>query len=103
MLGNEKFFRCLRTKVATEDLPSIYCDMDEVLCNFMKGANHVVGGSFVQADKADRWNKISNTKNFWANLEWMPEQKRLYSFIIRYDAHILSAYSKRDANSRNGK
>ena len=27
-------------------------------------ADHVVGGSFVQADKADRWNKISNTKNF---------------------------------------
>ena len=30
MLGNEKFFRCLESpKVATEDLPSIYCDMDE--------------------------------------------------------------------------
>ena len=76
--------------------------MDEVLCDFMKGANHVVGGSFVQADKADRWNKISNTKNFWANLEWILD-KRLYSFIMKYDAHILSGYSKRDANSRNGK
>ena len=44
--------------------------------------------------KSDRWNKISNTKNFWANLEWMPGAKRLYSFIMKYDAHILSAYSK---------
>ena len=47
----KSFSDVLETKVATEDLPSIYCDMDEVLCNFMKGANHVVGGSFVQADK----------------------------------------------------
>ena len=96
----KSFSDVLEAKVATEDLPSIYCDMDMVLCDFMKAADHVVGGSFVQADKADRWNKISNTKNFWANLEWMPGAKRLYSFIIRYDAYILSAYSKRDANSR---
>ena len=33
----------------------------------------------------------------------MPGAKRLYGFIIKYDAHILSAYSKRDGNSRNGK
>ena len=99
----KSFSDVLEAKVATEDLPSIYCDMDMVLCDFMKAADHVVGGSFVQADKADRWNKISNTKNFWANLEWMPGAKRLYSFIIRYDPHILSAYSKRDANSRPGK
>ena len=93
----------LDEKVSKDDLPDIYCDMDMVLCDFMKAADNVVGGSFVQADKADRWNKISNTKNFWANLEWMPGAKRLYNFIMKYDAHILSAYSKRDGNSRNGK
>ncbi len=97
------FLNIVEAKVATEDLPSIYCDMDMVLCDFMKAADHVTGGSFVQADKTERWKKISNTKNFWAGLEWMPGAKRLYAFIIRYDAHILSAYSERDGNSRNGK
>ena len=97
------FSEIAEVKVTRDDLPSIYCDMDMVLCDFMKSADNVVGGSFVQADKADRWNKISNTKNFWANLDWMPGAKRLYGFIIKYDAHILSAYSKRDGNSRNGK
>ena len=29
--------------------------------------------------------------------------KRLYSFISKYDPHILSAYSTQDANSRRGK
>ena len=93
----------LTEQVSKDDLPEIYCDMDMVLCDFMKSADNVVGGSFVQADKADRWNKISQTKNFWANLEWMPSAKRLYDFIIRYDAHILSAYTSRDPNSIPGK
>ena len=39
-----------------EDLPDIYCDMDEVLCNFMKGADAAVGGSFINTDKDERWN-----------------------------------------------
>ena len=33
----------------------------------------------------------------------MPGAKRLHDFIIRYNPHILSAYSNRDPNSRTGK
>ena len=88
---------------AKEDLPIIYCDMDQVLCNFMAGADKVAGGSFVTADKSERWQKISDTKDFWASLEWMPASKKLWQFIARYDTHILSAYSKRDSNSKPGK
>ena len=86
-----------------EDLPSIYCDMDQVLCAFMKAADSAVGGSFVQADKTDRWNKINQVKGFWENLEWMPGAKALYKKIMKYDAHILSAYSGRDPTSKTGK
>ena len=57
-------------EINAEDLPSVYCDMDMVLCNFMKKADEVSGGSFVTADKVQRWKDISNTKNFWAELEW---------------------------------
>ena len=59
-------------EVSKGDLPSVYCDMDMVLCNFMKKADEVTGGSFVTADKVERWKQISSTKDFWANLEWMP-------------------------------
>ena len=90
-------------EASNEDLPDIYCDMDQVLCNFMKGADEAVGSSFIHADKTERWNKINQTKNFWANLEWMPGGKRLWQFISRYDPYILSAYSGRDPNSKNGK
>ena len=90
-------------EASKDDLPEIYCDMDQVLCNFIGGAEEVIGKPFPQADKNDRWNKISNTKDFWANLDWMPGAKRLYSFIQKYDTHILSAYSDRDGSSRPGK
>jgi len=90
-------------EASDEDLPDIYCDMDQVLVAFMKGADEAVGGSFVTSDKGERWNKINQTKRFWAELEWMPGARKLYQFIARYDPHILSAYSSRDPNSRNGK
>tara|TARA_E500000318_G_scaffold51738_2_gene48408 strand:+ start:415 stop:933 length:519 start_codon:yes stop_codon:yes gene_type:complete len=89
--------------VTEEDLPEIYCDMDEVLVDLLKGAEAVLGMPFVDADRIERWNKIHAVKNFWENLDWMPGAERLYQFIIRYDAHILSAYSSQDSNSITGK
>jgi len=91
------------TEVSNEDLPEIYCDLDEVLVDFMRGADATVGGIFVKMDKDERWNKINQTKGFWANLDWKPGGKRLHNFIIRYNAHVLSAYANRDPASKTGK
>jgi hypothetical protein len=77
--------------------------MDQVLCDFIGGAEKAIGIPFAQADKEDRWEKIIQTKDFWANLEWMKDSKKLYQFIARYNPKILSASSKRDVNSRPGK
>ena len=90
-------------KASKDDLPAIYCDMDEVLCAFLKGAKKAIGGDFPSEDKDKRWKLISQTKDFWANLDWMPGAERLHDFITRYDAYILSAYSNRDRNSKVGK
>ena len=90
-------------EVSNEDLPEIYCDLDEVLVDFMRGADAVIGSSFVKYDRTERWNKINQTKGFWANLDWKPGGKRLHDFIMRYNPHVLSAYSGRDPNSRDGK
>ena len=91
------------TEVSNEDLPEIYCDLDEVLVDFMRGADAAVGGDFIKIDKDERWNKINQTKGFWANLDWKPGGKRLYNFIIRYNPHVLSAYANRDPASKTGK
>jgi|TARA_B100000424_G_scaffold57337_1_gene41366 5'(3')-deoxyribonucleotidase len=89
--------------ISEQELPTIYLDMDQVLCNFLKGADKAVGGSFVKHPSPERWQILNQTKNFWANLEWMPGGKQLYRFASRYDPHILSAYAGKDKNSRVGK
>ena len=91
------------TEASKEDLPEIYCDLDEVLVDFMRGANAAVGGDFVKMDKDERWNKVNQTKGFWANLGWKPNAKRLHDFIIKYNPHVLSAYTGRDPTSKVGK
>ena len=90
-------------EASKDDLPEIYCDMDQVLVDFIGGAEEVIGMPFAQAEKDDRWEAIKNTKDFWANLDWMPGAKRLYSFIAKYDPYILSAAGVRDVNARPGK
>ena len=91
------------TEVSNEDLPEIYCDLDEVLVDFMRGADAAVGGSFVKTDKDERWKRVNQTKGFWANLGWKPNAKRLHDFIMRYNPHVLSAYTGRDPTSKVGK
>ena len=90
-------------EASTEELPDIYCDLDEVLVDFMRGANAAVGGDFVKIDKDERWNRVNQTKGFWANLGWKPNAKRLHDFIMRYNPHVLSAYTGRDPTSKVGK
>ena len=86
-----------------EDLPEIYCDLDEVLVDFLRAANAAVGGNFAKADRETRWSIINQIKGFWANVGWKPNAKRLHDFIIRYNPHILSAFSGRDPTSKVGK
>ena len=90
-------------QISEAELPTIFCDMDQVLVDFIGGAEDAIGEPFATADKDQRWNKIANTKGFWANLSWLSGGKRLWDFISKYDTEILSAYSARDGNSRNGK
>ena len=91
------------TEASKEDLPEIYCDLDEVLVDFMRGADAAVGGDFVKMDKNERWNKLNQTKGFWSNLSWKSNAKRLHDFIMRYNPHVLSAYTGRDPTSKIGK
>ena len=89
--------------IKNEDLPEIYCDLDEVLVDFIGAADAVLGGNFAKADKETRWNAINQVKGFWTNIDWKPNAKRLHDFIIRYDAHVLSAFTGRDPTSKVGK
>ena len=49
-------------EASNEDLPELYCDLDQVLVDFLKGAEKVVGQPFAKSDNKTRWSKISGTK-----------------------------------------
>jgi len=81
------------------DLPQIYCDMDQVLVNFMGGANKVLVDNghqpFQHTEKDVKWQVLSSVPKFWANLEPMPDAMLLWRFIRPHDPMILSTPSKR--------
>ena len=49
------------------DLPTIYCDMDMVLCDFIGGTEEVLGVPFPKADKTKRWRRYLQ-KRFLGNI-----------------------------------
>jgi 5'(3')-deoxyribonucleotidase len=81
------------------ELPKIYCDMDQVLVNLLGGANRALQmqglPDFTKAPKDVKWEALKQVPKFWANLDPMPDGMMLWRFIRQYDAAILSTPSKR--------
>lgn len=79
----------------------LYVDMDGVITDFISSADKVArenGYSRKWAELADRnpnfaW-KLINEKGseFWKNLDWERNGKKLWSYIEKYNPIILSAY-----------
>ncbi len=86
-----------------ETLPHVYLDMDGVIVNLEKGAFKVHGKQLSDVKRPERWDKISDTKDFWKDLEWMPGSKKLWNFLKPYKPSIMSAYAKNEPNSAQGK
>jgi len=40
----------------------------------------------------EKWGLIKSKKDFWSTLPWMPGGKQLWSYLSKFDPHILSAY-----------
>ena len=81
---------------------TIYCDMDGVLVNFQKRAREVLGRDiddpFWKGRSDEKWDIILSTKNFWLDMEEMPDARELWNYINQFTPFILSATPKIDAD-----
>jgi uncharacterized protein YbaR (Trm112 family) len=86
------------------ELPQIYCDMDQVLVNFIGGANKVLTAKglqpFQQGEKDVKWEALRSVPKFWANLEPMSDAMMLWRYIKPHQPYILSTPSKRMATCK---
>lgn len=97
-IGKEWIKQSLAAKNVSEVVNSpykIYCDMDGVLCDFLKQWEIFYGESAADAKKRDR-DKFGDTLNstsfeFWATMKWMPGSKRMWDVISKYGVTILSS------------
>lgn len=85
----------------------IYCDMDGVLTDFDKAYYDLTGmKASVAKDKLspqEFWFPLTNAgRNWWKNMDWMKDGKKLWSYIKKYNPTLLSAPS-RERSSKVGK
>ena len=110
-LKNKGMFGSGLQEQKQSNLPKLYVDMDQVLVNFLDGAENVLGKPYT--DK-EYWMKDSSgdkkallTKkapNFFRDLDWMPDGKQLWNFISKHRPNILSAHpTKWMPNSKKDK
>ena len=77
----------------------IYCDMDGVLVDFNKGYYELTGVDLEGRHLNDTnfWDPINKAGyDFWINLEWMSDGKKLWSYIEKYGPELLSAPSRQN-------
>lgn len=81
----------------------IYCDSDGVLSDFYGGAEQVLGHPWGEKhterqSAIDQGLLLNKHEAFWENLPPISDWKVLWSFIEKYDPHILTAVPAWDHN-----
>jgi hypothetical protein len=75
--------------------------MDGVLVDFDKGYKQLTGEDLSGEHRNDTnfWDPINKAGyDFWINLEWMGDGKRLWKYIEKYKPKLLSAPSREEVS-----
>ncbi len=105
-VGKEWIKQALAAKKMNEAVDGpykIYCDMDGVLCDFMKQWKKFYGEDAKAAKKLDKQKFDEMLDNapfeFWSTMEWMPGSKRMWDVIKKYGVTILSSPAESKAST----
>ena len=88
MRYNTDTLRDFRIKLMEFDTPTIYCDMDGVLADFIKFTTKILGKPF----KDKYWGDLPT--DIFFQLDPMSDAHILWSFIVKFDPRILTAHPK---------
>ena len=79
-------------------LPQLYVDMDQVLVDFLGGAKEILGEDYTdkhywkREDAPDKKQELDkHAPNFFRELNWMGDGKKLWNFVQEHSPKILSA------------
>ena len=92
---------------AKGNLPHIYCDMDGVLTDFVLAAKKATGQNWEGMRHGQDWDSIKNTKNFWSNMPWMRDGKKLWGVlkctVVMLQCTIVqyNVFADREFSSKN--
>lgn len=89
-MRNQSKMMTFQTFREQQELPIIYCDMDGVVADFLKGSKEATGQEFTD----DIWDELP--LDLYAKLPKMPDADKLWKFISKYDLRMLTAYPKPD-------
>ena len=88
----------------------IYCDLDGVLVDFIKGIQDKVDPTMTGdwdewvKIKKDTWSEVREMgASFWSDLEWTKDGKVLWSYIKKYNPIILTARPRTIKSAIKGK
>lgn len=85
----------------------LYVDLDQVLTDFDKRLKELVPSWSRDKDSeisAEVWKKIEEAgEDFWADMDWTPRGKYLWSKLKKYDPTILSSPSRHDTSVQGKK
>jgi 5'(3')-deoxyribonucleotidase len=84
---------------------NLYCDLDGVLVDFVKGYKDLTGIDISGQwhDSSEFWDPVDKAGyDFWINLSWTKDGKKLWNYIEKYNPEILSTPSRQN-DSRIGK
>jgi hypothetical protein len=68
----------------------IYCDLDGVLCDFDKAVREILGKPPHELGDKVMWPMLARQKNFYGDLDWMPDGKELWNSIKHLNPTILT-------------
>ncbi len=65
--------------------PIVFCDLDGVLVDFESGAKKLTLKHPDEQEAKSLWIQINRAPNFFGELDWLPEGRRLWEYMITLD------------------